>query len=682
MGISVVGVAPAQAGAPCYTITSNVVSAGSSCTGDIVLPDTATSIAANAFNGASSLTSISIPSGVTAIARDAFRGASSLETVTFAAGSSLTTIGDRAFLGTTSLNNITIPASVTFIGLYVFYDTKVEILVDSSNENYSAADGNLFNKNQTSIIAYPTRNTRTSYTIPVSVTSIGEGAFEGASLLTSLTFPASVTTINDYAFSGTSSLATITFGAGNALSSIGAFSFEGATSLVSLTLPAGVASIGEGAFDGASLLNRVNFTGDAPSVGVDAFNGVSSGATAYVYVGSTGFTLNAGKWNRLNIEEVAPEPTSGACGLVTANGPSYYPCGPQANVLASTVINGGWELCWSGAYNGFAKFSDLYARCTGDYLMYAGWEGVSTSPETLPSQIRLLAAAPRADVFYVTNSSYPEDAHLANGSGWYFADDRDGGGDEAVGFGPADNMWSGSPCGDAPLGLCWHSAPNLFYWNRSSPSIPEWAATEPGLSPGWSLAGITSLGQNPENGGSNYTRAIFQYVAIDSGRTDSEIAEDLAKEVASARAVAIAKSKNEILSTLVAGKSVTAQQLRDAEIRGFTDKNISLINAELSYLTTEAKNDFSLIAKVIRKYEVIDLIASDMVSTVSSQAFVEIGLLDGSNKSKTAILMSIRKLPAEKRSDYVSVASAIKQEMAKIQVRKDRLKAVITRRSN
>jgi hypothetical protein len=39
--------------------------------------------------------------------------------------------------------------------------------------------------------------------------------------------------------------------------------------------------------------------------------------------------------------------------------PSYYPSGPQTNVASSAVTAGGWELCWSGPYNGFAKFSDI-----------------------------------------------------------------------------------------------------------------------------------------------------------------------------------------------------------------------------------------------------------------------------------------------------------------------------------
>jgi hypothetical protein len=57
-----------------YTITSGVVSAGTTCTGAVVIASGVTSIGLNAFQNAK-LTSINIPSGVVSIANEAFRGA-------------------------------------------------------------------------------------------------------------------------------------------------------------------------------------------------------------------------------------------------------------------------------------------------------------------------------------------------------------------------------------------------------------------------------------------------------------------------------------------------------------------------------------------------------------------------------------------------------------------------------
>ncbi len=58
----------------------------------------------------------------------------------------------------------------------------------------------LFNKNKTILIAY--RAKETNYTIPNSVTTIGEGAFRDCDSLTSINIPNSVTTIEDRAFYG------------------------------------------------------------------------------------------------------------------------------------------------------------------------------------------------------------------------------------------------------------------------------------------------------------------------------------------------------------------------------------------------------------------------------------------------------------------------------------------------
>ena len=84
-----------------FTITDNVVSNGSTCTG-----------------------TADIPSGVTSIGNYAFENASSLTSVTFSGSSSLTSIGDYAFSGASRLTSITIPSGVTSIGNYAFYNAS------------------------------------------------------------------------------------------------------------------------------------------------------------------------------------------------------------------------------------------------------------------------------------------------------------------------------------------------------------------------------------------------------------------------------------------------------------------------------------------------------------------------------------------------------------------------------
>ena len=56
----------------------------------------------------------------------------------------------------------------------------------------------LFNKNKTILIAYRAKGT--NYTIPNSVTTIGEYAFSDCDSLTNINIPNSVTTIRVHAF--------------------------------------------------------------------------------------------------------------------------------------------------------------------------------------------------------------------------------------------------------------------------------------------------------------------------------------------------------------------------------------------------------------------------------------------------------------------------------------------------
>ena len=87
----------------------------------------------------------------------------------------------------------------------------------------------------------------TSVTIPNSVTSIGNSAFEGCCSLTSVTIPNSVTSIGNSAFNDCDSLTSVTIP--NSVTSIGDAAFEGCSSLTSVTIPNSVTSIGNWAFN-------------------------------------------------------------------------------------------------------------------------------------------------------------------------------------------------------------------------------------------------------------------------------------------------------------------------------------------------------------------------------------------------------------------------------------------------
>lgn len=176
------------------------------------------SISANAFFNAIRLTQVTLPANVTSIGLSAFENASGLTSITFDTGSKLANIDQRAFWGATKLTQFNIPPTVTNIGQDAFGNTTslTQFIVDVNNNNYSHDSyGVLFNKNKTILIQYPIGNTRTSYDIPSSVTSVTQNAFYGATALTSINIPASVTIIGENAFAYMFNVSTFTVNASN-----------------------------------------------------------------------------------------------------------------------------------------------------------------------------------------------------------------------------------------------------------------------------------------------------------------------------------------------------------------------------------------------------------------------------------------------------------------------------------
>lgn len=123
---------------------------------------------------------------------------------------SVTYIESQAFYECSSLVSVEIPSSVTYIGEEPFLGCgKLEkITVGKDNPNYETDDGGvLYNKGKTTLICCPALTKEVS--IPDSVTSIENGAFEECRSLVNIELPSSLTSIGSYAFRYCSSLVSI-----------------------------------------------------------------------------------------------------------------------------------------------------------------------------------------------------------------------------------------------------------------------------------------------------------------------------------------------------------------------------------------------------------------------------------------------------------------------------------------
>ena len=152
--------------------------AGSGALKSVELPSGIVAIPGNCFCGCASLTNVTIPSGVKSIGMYAFAFCGSLTGLTLPSG--LQIIGEAAFTGSGALTGLTIPSKVTQIGQRAFLDCGAlsAIKVSSYNQNYSASNGVLFNKDKSILIAYPGGKSG-DYSFPGTVSSICPFAFAG-----------------------------------------------------------------------------------------------------------------------------------------------------------------------------------------------------------------------------------------------------------------------------------------------------------------------------------------------------------------------------------------------------------------------------------------------------------------------------------------------------------------------
>jgi len=287
------------------TVTTINADAFNGCTATVVFAtDTALStLGNNAFKSNTTLTSLKFGSGTVSIGTNAFEGCTGLTSIDFSALTSTTnlTIGADAFKSTGSSET---PVNYTVTIKDVSSTSSIDQLqLENSFKTILNASGMTIGKvnNNTWHFSPATSATiaglldiqagvlkgwaKNSSGVELSKDEINT-IFTDKGLGTTLTIPTSVTSINEGAFNGEdgttkipSCITKVDFASTAACTSIGANAFNGATSLTEVVIPTSVTSIDNGAFGSCSSLATIDLSAwtSVPTwTGTDIFTGAAS----------------------------------------------------------------------------------------------------------------------------------------------------------------------------------------------------------------------------------------------------------------------------------------------------------------------------------------------------------------------------------------------------------------------
>lgn len=302
----------------------------------------------------SKITEIIIGKDITIVGSNAFVWCSGVKTVTFESESRLEQIKNQAFHSLNQLSSIEFPASLTEIGQGAFYKCESLVTVTFQKPESLLTIGSSAFGDCTSLQYFNNpEQSATHEIIPVSVTEIGQKAFQNCSaMIGQVTIPAEIETLSGTFWN--CAISKVTFESGSHLKKITDNAFS-SCKITEVTLPEGLEEIGPNAFYDVHLTS-IQIPASVTSIGDNAFlqkTGSHTFSSVTFAEGSALKSIGSNVFGRTgalaNIKSIAlPE------GLETISATAFQQSGIESITVPSTVTsigNNAFYLACKNAIN-------------------------------------------------------------------------------------------------------------------------------------------------------------------------------------------------------------------------------------------------------------------------------------------------------------------------------------------
>jgi len=307
------------------------------------------------------------------------------------------------FTNNNNITNIIVAEGVTDIGNCLFYNTNASTVSLPGSLRTIGDKAFQLSENFTTIAipegvtsigeeSFATMNL-TSISLPNTLTTIGNGAFYRSVYLEEIIIPNSVTTIGDTLFSGCISLSSVTLS--NNITAIPDYTFYQCESLTSVEIPSTVTSIGNRAFSDCKGLTDITIPANVIELGESVFDQCTS--LSHIRFDNSEVLHNIGETPSLTSITFGENVTQ----IGIEDEPIFY---DFENIETICCFADPENLTWYNYYSGFksdgsticyvpSEYLDSYNAIFGDevYVTYAAFIDISKAEITFENGDTLTA---------------------------------------------------------------------------------------------------------------------------------------------------------------------------------------------------------------------------------------------------------------------------------------------------